>query len=60
MAHYKIVRDRYLGYEVRVWRWWFPFWMQAGFTNTHSSVDAAERWARERASGCVKHLGQLS
>ena len=42
----RIVTDEYSGYEVQVWRWWFPIWMQHGFTNTHSTVERAERYAK--------------
>lgn len=59
-AHYRIVTDKYAGFEVQVWRWWWPFWVQAGFTNTHCSVEQAERWAISHASGgVVKNLGKL-
>lgn len=43
-TRYRIVRDRWLGYEVQVWRWWWPKWTCAGFSNTHSSIERAERW----------------
>jgi hypothetical protein len=42
----RIVRDNYNGYEVQVWRWWWPVWVMAGFCNTFCSVEEAERWAR--------------
>lgn len=45
----RIVRDNYAGYEVQVWRWWFPFWLQAwntGPTNTHSTIERAELFAK--------------
>lgn len=42
---YRIIRDGYAGYEVQVWRWWFPFWIQP-VTNTHSTVESAEQWAK--------------
>lgn len=42
----RIVKDAYAGYEVQVKRWWFPFWVQANFTNTHSSIERAEQFAR--------------
>lgn len=58
-GHYRIVRDHYAGYEVQVRRWWWPFWVQAGFCNTHSSVERAEEWAKAHASGVIKHLGHL-
>lgn len=57
-ARYRIVRDRFAGYEVQVWRWWLPVWVQPS-TNTHPSVERAEAWAREHARGGVKYLGAL-
>jgi hypothetical protein len=41
---YRIVGDRYLGYECQIWRWYWPFWVQMGFTNTHSSIEDAKRY----------------
>ena len=41
----RIVRDSYSGYEVQVWRLWFPFWVQLGGTNTSSSVEDAREYA---------------
>lgn len=57
MARYRIVKDVWLGYEVRVWRWWFPFWVQACWSNTHSSIEDAEEFARAHAT--VIDLGEL-
>ena len=61
MTAYRIVTDKYSGYEVQAKRWWFPFWLQCGHTNTHRSVDAAERWAIRFAEHSyeVKRLGKL-
>ena len=57
---YRIVRDNYSGYEVQIRRWWhWPFWRQAAWCNTHSSVEAAETFAEEHARDPVKHLGRL-
>lgn len=56
---YRIVRDSYNGFEVQWRRWWWPFWWQCGFTNTHISVEAAERYAADHAQGCVKYLGKF-
>lgn len=44
---YRIVTDKYLGYEAQIRRWWFPFWTQLHdergvCTNTHRSVASAE------------------
>lgn len=41
----RIVEDRYAGYEVQVWSWWWPFWVQYNGTNTHCTVERAERYA---------------
>lgn len=46
---YRIVTDSFYGYEAQVKYWWFPFvWYQMGeypySTNTHSSVEAAEKY----------------
>ncbi len=69
MNRYRIVRDCYLGYEVQVKRWWWPFWMQIGgrvatVTNTNRSIEDAEALARDHASGrhgrFVKELGVLA
>lgn len=60
MAEYRIVTDAYAGYEVqRRWRW-FPFWIQVG-TNTHSTIEKAEAFAKERANvrSVVRQLGNL-
>ena len=35
---YRIVKDRYLGYEAQRKVWWFPFWVDFGLGNTHSSL----------------------
>lgn len=54
----RIVTDSFLGYEVQVWRWYWPFWVQADFVNTHSSVDRAEKWAEAySARFVIKYLG---
>jgi hypothetical protein len=37
---YRIVGDRYAGYEVQHKRWWFPFWIQVGI-NTHGMEEKA-------------------
>lgn len=39
---YRIVRDKYSGYEAQVKYWFFPFiWLQVGFSNTSRSVEGA-------------------
>ncbi|EKS6731499.1 hypothetical protein OSG44_004995 [Enterobacter mori] len=40
---YRIVADRYAGYEAQVKYWWFPLmWFQIGFCNTSSTVERAK------------------
>jgi hypothetical protein len=56
---YRIVTDDYAGYEVQVWRCWWPFWWQAGFANTFLTVEDAEAFAIRHAKGVVKYLGWL-
>lgn len=57
---YKIVRDDFCGYEVRIKRWWLPLWYQAGWTNTHSSVEKAREYAKSHSQNhIVKYLGEL-
>lgn len=60
MAKYRIVTDKYCGYEVQVWRWWWPFWVQP-YCNTHLSIEAAERYAKDLnfKREVVKELGEL-
>ena len=45
---YRIVTDCYLGYEVQYRLWYFPFWQQCGFTNTHSSFDEAKEYMNQK------------
>ena len=46
LKKYRIVKDKYCGYESQVWRIWFPFWVQIGGTNTHVTEDDAEKYIR--------------
>lgn len=56
---YRIVRDNYAGFEVQVWRWWLPIWIQAGGTNTHISERLAFEYAQRHAKPFVRNLGPL-
>jgi hypothetical protein len=58
MNEYRIVRDRYAGYEVQIRRWWFPVWLQVGI-NTHRTIEQAEEFAQGYAKPKVKYLGWL-
>tara|TARA_R110000803_G_scaffold87494_1_gene154208 strand:+ start:1014 stop:1193 length:180 start_codon:yes stop_codon:yes gene_type:complete len=37
---YRIVTDRYLGFEVQVWRWYLPFWLQVGINTFYTEGNA--------------------
>ena len=56
--HYRIVVDNFRGYEVQIWRWWWPFWEEFGH-NTFCTVEEAEAWAKSRKQPIVKYLGTL-
>ncbi len=56
MVRYRIVTDNYCGYEAQLWRWWWPFWVQLGGTNTHISVERAEAYISRRIRRVVKHV----
>lgn len=44
---YRIVRDKYAGYEVQFRFWWLPFiWFEAYGCNTHFTLESAEALAR--------------
>lgn len=59
MPQYRIVKDRYLGFEVQRRRWWLPIWLQVG-VNTHTSVLQAEQFIeRQSRGGEVKRVGSL-
>ncbi len=61
MAEYRIVTDRFAGFEVQARRWWWPFWVQCGVTNTHRTIERAERYAHNHACGGeVKRLGRIA
>jgi hypothetical protein len=57
---FRIVRDKYLGFEVRHKYRWFPFWFQTGGINTHATIERAEEFAKRKASYVVKDLGNIS
>ncbi len=52
---YRIYPDQWAGYEVRVWRIWWPFWVLMGFANTFETAEKAEAYAIKQVTG-VKDL----
>lgn len=59
-TQYRVVRDSYSGFEVQHRRWFWPFWFQTNYCNTHHSLEDAERFAKARAHQVVKMLGSFS
>ena len=53
-TRWRIVRDLYCGYEVQYRPWWSPFWVQHGFTNTHSSIERAREYLRKARRDVVE------
>lgn len=45
-TRYRIVTDRYAGFEAQFRVWWWPCWMQINGMNTFPSAEAAERFIR--------------
>lgn len=41
LIKYRIVKDTYSGFEVQIWRLWFPFWVQKDCINTYPSLERA-------------------
>lgn len=51
-----IFRDTYLGYEVRIWKWYWPFWTSYDY-RSFSTVEAAEEFAKSHY--CLKIDGNF-
>ena len=43
---YRIVTDKYAGYEVQVKTWYWPFWVELGI-NTFTSIEHARAFIRK-------------
>ena len=50
-SEYRVVTDNYFGYAVQKRRWWWPIWIQCGFTNTHSSLEKAQKYIKKHRAG---------
>ena len=44
---YRIVTDKFLGYEVQYSYWWLPFYIQLGLTNTHDTISKAKEYIEQ-------------
>lgn len=56
---YRIVTDRFCGYEAQVKYSWWPFWFQmcydGGWTNSHSSIEEAEEFIKQKHCGTFEY-----
>jgi hypothetical protein len=46
---FRIVEDRFAGFEVQIKRWWFPVWIQCwhyGPFNSFWTMERAENWIK--------------
>lgn len=54
---YRIVTDSYSGYEVQIRYWYSLFWVECGLpggkTNTHKTIEQAERFAKDHSNKFV-------
>lgn len=55
MRKYRIVTDRFAGYELQSKVWWFPFWLQVDGINTNLSIDEAKDLMNKRIKGEKKY-----
>lgn len=55
MRKYRIVTDRFAGYELQSKVWWFPFWLQVDGINTNLSINAAKDLMDKRIKGEKKY-----
>lgn len=44
---YRIVTDEFLGYGVQYSYWWFPFWIELDWGNTHSTISKAKEYIEQ-------------
>jgi hypothetical protein len=57
---YRIVTDRYLGYQVQVKHWWWPLWYMPAI-NTHMTIEEAKQLVdRLKAEDCWKETTVMS
>lgn len=40
---YRIITDRYAGFEAQYQPWWWPFWIQCNGWNTNATIEQAKR-----------------
>ena len=46
-SKYRIVTDNYDGFECQHKRWWFPFWIQINYSNTHRTLEKARNFIND-------------
>jgi hypothetical protein len=42
---YRVIRDKYSGFEAQVMHWWFPlYWFQINYCNTSRTLEMAKNF----------------
>lgn len=44
---YRIVTDKFLGYEVQYSYWRLPFWIELDWYNTHNTISKAKEYIEQ-------------
>ena len=57
-TRYRIVTDRYAGYEAQIKRWWHPFWMQIE-VNSRQTVEESEAFIKAQVKLSKQKTGQF-
>jgi hypothetical protein len=64
-TRYRVVRDRWAGYEAQFRPWWSLFWMQCSRyhggpgTNTHETIESARQLCADHAKHPYHRVGQV-
>ena len=64
-TRYRVVRDRWLGYEAQFKPWWSPFWMECDRrggvcgTNTNETLEDARQLCADHAKRRQRPDGQV-
>jgi hypothetical protein len=43
---YRVVTDQHLGFECQKRLWYWPFWFQMNYSNTHPTVERAKEYIK--------------
>lgn len=55
-TRYRIVHDRYLGFETQFRPWWCPWWFMCFGVNTSGTLERAREIARNHAQPVIENV----